>query len=371
MISLFDRYLFREWLKAMLVFLWLTLGILFLEDMYKNSKMFIDREVPLVTVGGYYGALLPHFLCTAVPLSFFLSLLFVLNALHGHNEIVAMRASGWTVFRITRILWVTAGVLVGAMVFFNARILPWASEKVQTILEIIEFNHQKKEGRSDGEVGKISHINFYHWEKNRLWFISDFSLYSHRGKQAMVSQLNDRGQECGRIQAREVCFDEVRREWIFRRGVEWKFDADEPIGYQYFDEKQMTDFTETPGLMDGVAKPVKYLTFKELKAIRQEFPKSHKSLAGYHVRYYSILSTPFVCLVGVLLAVPFSLSGVRSNPIVGVSEAVGLFFLYYLFSHLGDLFGTQGFLSPFVAAWIPNFFMLLLGGEFYRRLAPR
>jgi lipopolysaccharide export system permease protein len=188
-----------------------------------------------------------------------------------------------------------------------------------------------------------------------------------------VSQLNDQRQECGRIQAGEVCFDEVRREWIFHKGVEWKFDADtgEPLNYQHFDEKRISNFTETPGLMDSVAKPVKSLSFKELKEIRREFPQDHKGLAGYHVRYYSTLSTPFICLVGVLLAVPFSLSGVRSNPIVGVSEAVGLFFLYYLLSHLGDIFGAQGLLSPFVAAWTPNFFMLLLGGFFYRRLAPR
>ncbi|MGX8716758.1 MAG: LptF/LptG family permease, partial [bacterium] len=91
----------------------------------------------------------------------------------------------------------------------------------------------------------------------------------------------------------------------------------------------------------------------------------------HRIKYFSILSSPLICLMVVLLAIPFSLSGVRTNPMVGVSKAASLFFVYYVVGSIGKMLGTQNTLSPWVAAWFPNLFMLILGVGLYRKLAPK
>ncbi len=371
--SLFDRYLFREWLKAMFVFVLLILGILVLEDMYKNLKMFLGKNAGVSNILGYYLFLLPSFFYTVIPVSFFVSLLFVLNTMQGNNEIIAMRAAGLTVFRITRVLWLTTIFLAFIMGTLNAYILPLGSARVKTILERIEFNDQKNKGYNVQSIGIVPYLNFYHLKENRLWFMSNFSFYSYRGKYAVVSQLDNAQREQKRIQAAEVSFDDARKEWVFYNGRQWNFDVStgEPQSCHQFQEIRVQNFTETPKLMNSTNKQLKHLSFGELKDMLKEFPKNHTQLVGHWVKYYSILSTPFICFMVILLAIPFSLKGVRTNPMVGVSEAVGLFFLYYLVNNIGQLLGTQGLLQPFLAAWLPNILMLGLGGLFYRQLSPR
>lgn len=39
---------------------------------------------------------------------------------------------------------------------------------------------------------------------------------------------------------------------------------------------------------------------------------------------------PFACIIVVAIAIPFSVAGVRTNPMVGVSKTVGLFFVYFV-----------------------------------------
>jgi lipopolysaccharide export system permease protein len=373
MTSLVDRYLLREWIKAMFVFVLMTLGILVLEDMYKNLKMFLEREVPWGDIATYYCLLLPNFFYTVIPVSFFVSLLFMLSHLHGHNEIVALRASGLTIFRITRVLWAVAFVLVGLLSGFNAYLLPYCSEKVRTMVEAMDFDEQKKRGCDSTHVGVVPFLPFYHWRHCRLWWISRFSLYSHRGRHTVVFQLDRLGRERGRIQANEIRFDNARHEWIFYDGYSCRVDPQtgEIIRREQFHERYIGNFSETPELMYGTTKLLKRLSFHELKCLLKEFPERHKSMAGYAVKYYSVLSTPFICLMALLLAIPFSLKDVRANPIVGVSEAVVLFFVYYVVNSLGQMLGIQGLFPPLLSAWLPNVFMLSLGGLFYLCLAPK
>jgi lipopolysaccharide export system permease protein len=77
--------------------------------------------------------------------------------------------------------------------------------------------------------------------------------------------------------------------------------------------------------------------------------------------------SPLSCLIILGLAIPFSLTGVRTNPFVGVSKAMGLFLLYYLLVNIGHLAGASGF-PPVWAASIPNIAGIFLVGYYFFRL---
>ena len=128
---------------------------------------------------------------------------------------------------------------------------------------------------------------------------------------------------------------------------------------------------ETPQLMSYLYKPVKHLGAGELKRIISFIPEDNPRFLEHRIKYCSILSSPLICIMVILLAIPFSLSGVRTNPMVGVSKAAGLFFVYYMVGSIGKMLGIQSTLSPWVAAWFPNLFMLLLGVGLYWKLAPK
>ena len=74
---------------------------------------------------------------------------------------------------------------------------------------------------------------------------------------------------------------------------------------------------------------------------------------AFAVQYYAILVKPLICLLVVGLAVPFAVAGVRTNPMVGASKALGLFFcLLHCGGHLSSAFGQPTL--PAAAAWPPG-----------------
>jgi lipopolysaccharide export system permease protein len=56
------------------------------------------------------------------------------------------------------------------------------------------------------------------------------------------------------------------------------------------------------------------------------------------------------------------------NPAVGVSKAIGLFLLYYIFVNVATALAVKQWVDPVTAAWLPNAGMAVLAGFFLLRL---
>ena len=120
--------------------------------------------------------------------------------------------------------------------------------------------------------------------------------------------------------------------------------------------------------MKALEKRPKDLSLSELKTVVDYLrPSGDLRIAKYAVTFYDRLFSPVSCLIILGLAIPFSVSGVRTNPFVGVSKAMGLLFLYYILLNIAQLVGSSGF-SPFWAASIPNLAAFVLIGYYYMRL---
>jgi len=73
-------------------------------------------------------------------------------------------------------------------------------------------------------------------------------------------------------------------------------------------------------------------------------------------------------LVIIAFAVPFAVAGVRVNPAVGVSKALGLFVVYFIALRLGLVLGGRGDLTPAMAALLPHLALLGAGAWAWTRV---
>ena len=89
-----DRYIFWEWLRAFLLALGATLGLLVIFDMYDNLGDLLDFNAASADILYYYFIIIPSLLPYILPVAFLVSLLFSLSNLHSNNEIVALRSCG-------------------------------------------------------------------------------------------------------------------------------------------------------------------------------------------------------------------------------------------------------------------------------------
>jgi lipopolysaccharide export LptBFGC system permease protein LptF len=78
-------------------------------------------------------------------------------------------------------------------------------------------------------------------------------------------------------------------------------------------------------------------------------------------------ANPVICLVVVGLGVPFATSGVRVNPMVGMTKAMVLFFAFFAMANVVSILGSQGRLPALWAAWLPTILAAALGLWLMRR----
>ena len=367
--KILDIYIWREWLKTFCLSLVVILGILILEDMYDDLEDLLDYDATFVQILRYYLVLFPSFLPTVIPVAMLISLLFSLGSLHRNYEIISMQAAGLNLLQITRVLWFCGVLLSLLLLFLNAKLVPWSVEKSRVLYENLEFASEAALG-DDKSVGLIHNLSFDNRKENRLWFMNRFSQYTFQGFGINVFSRDAQGRERFRIAAREGYYDDIEGFWVFQEGREITFDPEEgePIRSLPFEEKSVPEFTEDPKLMMALSKEPKDLSLFEIARLLDKIsPQNNPGMNAYAVRYQRILATPFICLIVVAIAIPFSVAGVRTNPIVGVSKSAGLFFAYYLISSVCTVLGERMVLNPVVAAWIPNIIVIIVTGFLYRR----
>jgi lipopolysaccharide export system permease protein len=65
--------------------------------------------------------------------------------------------------------------------------------------------------------------------------------------------------------------------------------------------------------------------------------------------------------------VPFAVAGVRSNPMVGVSKAIGFFAIFYVLISIASIVGERQIIPAILAAWIPNLVMLAMSVRLFAK----
>lgn len=280
-----------------------------------------------------------------------------------------MRASGASLFRISRFLWV-AGLLLSLLLFYlTASVIPRTVERSRTFFDNLEFAADEVE-RDVREVGLLYNLGFDNRKDGRLWFMNRFSERAWLGLGVNVHTRDANGQELSRISAAEAYFDDTQGYWVFLNGRELLLDAatGDPLRALPFKEKKFEDFDEDPTLMLALHKEPKELSLNELRRIIEAVPpEENPRVRAYLARYFSLLAAPFSCLVVVGIAVPFAVSGVRTNPMIGVSKAMGFFAFFYVLISLASIVGERQLIPAILAAWIPNLVMLAMSIRLFTR----
>jgi lipopolysaccharide export system permease protein len=139
-----------------------------------------------------------------------------------------------------------------------------------------------------------------------------------------------------------------------------------PIQSNY-DSRSMTEFTETPEEILIQIKLGKIQSFRQARraqlSIREIFlyRKLHPEDVGKNTMLHGRLSTPWTCLVVVLIALPFGAGQARRNAFVGVASSILICFVYFVFQQLSLALGFGGRLPGWLAGWMPNLLFGLAG----------
>ena len=351
-----DRHVLCEWLKIFAIMVSVMIGILIMDDMYRTLGKLFELGVPTWRILQYYCYLMPSLVPVILPVSMLLSFIFTLSALHRNNEITAMRAAGMNDFRITRSLWI-ASVLIAVLFFWmNGSVIPRSKEVSRKIYDSALIERSAKNNTlSDASI--VNNLCFNNRKNSRLWYMNSFSRNTNVGNGVTVSILDSKDREIARIMARRGVYDDVDKCWFFLDGQEIEYDAarNKSVRAVGFDKKYYRNFTERPQIMIlSMARPQDLSLFENntvLEALGGD--DDFSDALPYLVRKYSIWASPMICLIVLAIAIPFSITGVRVNPVVGVTKTMGAFFAYFIIDSIMTALGGNGLIPPAVAALVP------------------
>ncbi len=350
-IKTLDRYLLRYFFTSLLV-VTLAIGLtIIVINMVEQLRDFIDHKVPLLNVIQYYVYFGGWVLKSFLPVFVLLSLLFSVSILARRNEILAMKANGFSLYRLTLPFFVATIFLALGHFYYSEYIFPPINQRR---LEIQEFTIERRAKESYTRVHNV----YRQISPGYFYTLGTFDADRGEGNDFKL-YLTENNQIRKVILAQE--FDYRDHRWLAKSGIVRIFTDTTEESYTPFDTLTITDIKDQPqDFLRRIGKP-EDMGLQQL----QQYIDLMKRTGGPFLRESIDLrvkySYPVTSVIVVLICLPFASNPRRGG--VAVSFALGaiLALVYFILFRIMQSAGYNEKIAPDLAVWGVNTLFFLVG----------
>lgn len=356
--SRIDRYVmgmfWGYFIGALLVFTTIFVAVDAMSTMVSNSG------VSTQAVLGYYGAYAPEVIHKMLPVASLLGAVLTLSTLNRANELVALFASGMSLWRIASSIMVSVVVIsvIGYMV--SDRILPVTSRQKNYIM----YNEIKK---TPGVFSVVKTDRIWYRSHNTIFNIKTLNPDTAHAQGLTMYFFSPGWDLMQMLTAKDM--DIKGKNWVLRNGSVTVFSSQSSFPLN-------SNFTEKTLVMDEDTKDLtsagqtsEMLSQSELAHFIQRNKSAGLDTLRYEVDYHAKMGFAAAGLVMVLLGIPFSVGRARSGGIMmNLGICLGLVFAYWVLYSSALTLGGHGSIPPVVAAWAPNVVMGGFGAFMLRKI---
>jgi LPS export ABC transporter permease LptG/LPS export ABC transporter permease LptF len=344
--KILDLYIFKNFL---VFFFWslIACGTLFVMfTLFELLDDIIHNGIPIEEVMEYFTFLTPQILMVAIPMSVLLGILISFGILEKNSEITAIKAGGWSLYRIAIPVFLIASIFCISMFLVQDYVLPYANERQDSLHNIIK-----------GRPAQTSRLQ-------RKWIFGDSSrIYNYKyfdPKQDSFLDLNvydvdfPNGKILCRTHAGHASINQ-NGEWTLENGWIRNYDKTKPT-FELISTKTKSFPEKARYFETGIFQPKESskMTYSELMKYINYLKKSGYTAVGLQVEAHKKISFPLSCLVIALLGLPFSFSMGKKGAFFGIGVSIAIAIAYQGISGIFEAMGAYGLLVPVLAAWAPN-----------------
>ena len=308
-----------------------------------------------------------------MPLGLLLALLYSLSKMSRSNEIISMLGAGRSVLRLLLPIIICGMIATGACLWLNYELAPQADATKKTDIERIKATNEKRAGRIDQRANTIESLLAKDRNTNRVWFARRMSLEKNLLDDVHVTQLDERGEPTTRWLAHGGLYNPREGKWGLVYGRKVTYDKDGGIlGIEDWSDpelftgpqssRSMNTWTETPWRLSSTMMQPDQLSVPALNTYltnNSDFPD--RQLAPFRTNLHYRWALPFTCLTVVFIAAPLGIVFSRRAVLASVASSIFIFFGYLFLMFLFLALGKGGHVPPYVAGWVPNAVMLVIG----------
>jgi LPS export ABC transporter permease LptG/LPS export ABC transporter permease LptF len=356
-----DEYIVREFAG---LFVLVLAGFVLLMIVFTFFDLLGDvlrNHIRLAVVGEYLLNLTPSLLYQIAPLAVLIAVLVTFSVLNRNSEIIAMKATGISLYRLVIPIVSIAACLAVCLFLFAQYYLPQANRRQESLRDVIKgrppqtYLHPEEHWifgpkPAPGEPGCIFYYEFFDADSNEFANLSVFEF------EPATFQLTRR------IFAKRAIWDEDSAAWHFENGWMRDIQGGNVTAYRTFLETNFSEFRATPDYFKKENLQSQEMNFGQLAHYIRDLRQSGFDTKRLSVALWHKLSYPLIAVVMAVLAIPFALSMGRRGSITGVAVAIGVALAYYVVDLLFGAMGNVNYLPASMAAWSADILFGLVGG---------
>ena len=321
----------------------------------------VRNKVPLVTVAEYLWNLSPSMIYLMAPMAVLLGVLITFGLMDKSSELIAMKASGFSIYRATLPVIVLCGVFAGALFVFDQLYIPRTNRQQEILRNEIKGKPPQTYLQADrkwifGQNNEIYYYRVFDPDQNHFGGISIFEFDP------------DNFQLTRRIYAEHAHWEDSLQKWVFEQGWVRTLHGASIQDYRTFDVATFSELHENPGYFKKEVKQSSEMSYDELRRYIDDLQQSGFDTVRLKVQLQKKIAFPLITLVMAVLAIPFSASGRRGGALAGVAVALGIALVYWVTSGLFEAMGNANQLPAMLAAWAPDFIFAFAGGYLLLRV---
>ena len=354
-----DQYVVFEFLKTFFLVLAAFVMIMLVFTGFDLLGDILRNHIALSTVGDYLINLTPDMLYQLAPLAVLISVLVTFGALNRNSEIIAMKATGISIYRLVVPIVAIAAILSLSLFLFDQFYLPQANQRQEALRNTIKGRPPQtvlhpeqtwifgQQGR--GEPARIFHYQFFDPVRNEF---ANLSIFEFDPSTFVLTR---------RIFADRVFWNPDTSSWQFENGWERDIDGTD-TSYREFKETTFAEIHEDPGYFTKEEKQSQEMNFGQLNHYIGDLSQSGFDTIRLRVQLWHKLAYPLIAVVMAVMAIPFALSMGRRGSLTGIAVAIAMALTYFVVNALFESMGNVNYLPAALAAWSPDILFALTGG---------
>ena len=354
------RYLVKELLLYFLIAFLFFFLVFFCNQILLLVQDILRKHVPLMDVMKLMSYSLPFIIAQSAPFGTLVGFLMCIGRLMTDNEILILRATGTSFFRLSLPVIILGIIISIASFFVNDYLLPLGTIQYNKLYKQIIFSNPNVEmesnsiKRTSNSILVIGEVN----DRN----VSDLLLFDtdNDGNQRLIiaseTELLDPSDSTVMMQLR------------MRNPSVVQFDNENKDTYEYVLSDYTTmnifasQFIQTNSSGTNPREMTSYDLKKYIEKLKSKKNTSKRTLNTYNLEYHKKFSLPCGSIFFALLAFPLAiLFGKHNGQTIGLIIGILISVLYWSLMTLGQIFGLRNGMNGFISMWLPNLLVGIFG----------
>ena len=358
--SRLDRYVLGEIVGPLgLGFLVYTF-ILLLQFLFSSAEMIIRRGLPASIVGQLMLYSLPNIVVLTIPMALLLGVLVGIGRLASDSELIALRSTGMSIYRLLRPVLLLSAVLTLVNGLLMIYLLPQGNRAVSRLyLDILTRTvAQQVEPRV-----------FYNEWQGKVLYVFESSGRGEDWKGVFLADAvpSERQEVIVARRGKLLVEDEGERVVLqLSEAIKHSFDFHSPKRYETSRHETLRivlrdRFLSTERARIATRRGPRELELGELRKLARDISATPEQRRIARVGVHKMFAIPAACLVMGLISLPLGFTNRHGGRSSGFAISIGVIVAYYVMISQGEDAARLGKLSPGVAIWLPDLLLLTIG----------